>query len=86
MKNIKYCKDNTGKNRLLKKQSQSSHWKMSIDFEHTACVTPQQNHLVELGFALLGNKGRKLLHKANLSKTMQYKLFPKAFKDPSRVP
>eukprot|EP00957_Ditylum_brightwellii_P150615 11468005-Ditylum_brightwellii.AAC.1 len=45
--------DNTGENRSLEKRAQSSNWKMSIDFQYTACAMPQQNHLAELGFALL---------------------------------
>eukprot|EP00957_Ditylum_brightwellii_P184018 14017276-Ditylum_brightwellii.AAC.1 len=53
---------------------------MSIYFKYNACTMPQQNHLAELGFASLGNKRKTMMHKANLSKTMQYKLFPKAFK------
>eukprot|EP00957_Ditylum_brightwellii_P007549 570986-Ditylum_brightwellii.AAC.2 len=52
---------------------------MDIQFEYTARATPQQNHLAELGFASLTNKGRTMMHRAILDKAMQYKLFPKAF-------
>jgi hypothetical protein len=36
---------------------------------------PQQNHLAELGFAILGNKGRACM----VAVEIRYKLFPKAF-------
>eukprot|EP00957_Ditylum_brightwellii_P038657 2922379-Ditylum_brightwellii.AAC.1 len=37
--------DNAGENKTLEKRSQSSDWKMNIQFEYTARATPQQNHL-----------------------------------------
>jgi hypothetical protein len=40
-----------GENKKLKMRSDSSKWMLNLKFEITACDTPQQNHLVELGFA-----------------------------------
>jgi hypothetical protein len=47
--------DNAGENKLLQQRSQSADWKLNMKFEFTACDTPQQNHLAELGFAYLAN-------------------------------
>eukprot|EP00957_Ditylum_brightwellii_P095785 7297915-Ditylum_brightwellii.AAC.1 len=52
---------------------------MNLEFEYTVCAMPQQNHLAELTFSTLGNKGQTLMHQANLPVEMQYKVFPKAF-------
>ena len=43
---VKYFRcENAGENKLLEKQAKNSDWKMGLDFEFTACDTPQQNHL-----------------------------------------
>jgi hypothetical protein len=43
--------------------------------------TLQQNHLAELGFAVLANRGRALMrNRENIPKILQYKLFKEAFK------
>eukprot|EP00957_Ditylum_brightwellii_P206009 15346424-Ditylum_brightwellii.AAC.1 len=77
---VKYWRcNNTGKNRLLKQRTQSSDWQFAITFEYTTQDTPQQNHLAELGFAVLAARGRTLMHQANVLKAMRYQVFPKAF-------
>eukprot|EP00957_Ditylum_brightwellii_P029437 2224897-Ditylum_brightwellii.AAC.1 len=57
--------DNAGENKTLGKWSQSSGWKMDIQFKYTARATSQQNHLAELGFASMTKKGRTMMHWAN---------------------
>jgi hypothetical protein len=53
---VKYIRmDNTGKNAALQERSDSSNWKLGIDFEYTAQNPPQQNYLAEQGFAHLAN-------------------------------
>eukprot|EP00957_Ditylum_brightwellii_P105133 8013763-Ditylum_brightwellii.AAC.1 len=52
---------------------------MNLEFEYKARATPQQNHLAELGFATLGNKGCTLMHEANMPEVMKCKIFPRAF-------
>jgi hypothetical protein len=50
-----------------------------INFEYTAANTPQQNHLAELGFAVLANRGCAMMHQANLPLETRYQLFREAF-------
>ena len=72
--------DNAGENKKLKTRTESSDWKLGINFEFTARDTPQQNHLAELGFAIIANRGRALLYRANVPYAERYKLFREAFK------
>ena len=72
--------DNAGENLTLQTRSDSSDWKLNIDFEYTARNTPQQNHLAEQGFAHLANLGRALMNHAHVPLKWRYKLFSKAFK------
>eukprot|EP00957_Ditylum_brightwellii_P102446 7809157-Ditylum_brightwellii.AAC.1 len=65
--------DNAGENKLLEKRLQSKDWKMALDFKYTARATPQQNHLTELEFASLFNKGRTMMYHANLPQETKYK-------------
>ena len=67
--------DNAGENTDLQKRTESSDWKFGIEFEYTARDTPQQNHLAELGFAILANRGRAVLHRANIPTEVCYKLW-----------
>jgi hypothetical protein len=53
---------------------------LPIEFEFTARDTPQQNHLAEVGFATLANKGRAIMYHANVPLKTRYKLFTEAFK------
>ena len=52
---------------------------MSMQFEYTARDTPQQNHLAELGLAVLANRGRAMMHYANVPKDIKMRVFTKAF-------
>ena len=49
-----------------------------IDPEYTAVNTPQQSHLAELSFHILGNRWRALMHRANLPLKIRYTLFREA--------
>jgi hypothetical protein len=49
---------------------------LGVQFEYTARDTPQQNHLAELGFSILGSKGRACMV---VAMEIRYTLFPKAF-------
>jgi hypothetical protein len=51
---------------FLGKRCKSKDWKFDINFEFTARATPPHNHLVELGFDVIRNKGRALLIRANV--------------------
>jgi hypothetical protein len=64
---VRYLRmDNAGKNKLLQSCCESADWKFRIQPEYTASYTPQQNHLAELGFAILSNRGRALMTRANV--------------------
>eukprot|EP00957_Ditylum_brightwellii_P002720 209034-Ditylum_brightwellii.AAC.1 len=77
---VKYLRcNNTGKNRSLEKKAQISDWQFAITFEYTTRDTPQQNHLAELGFAVLAACGCTLMHRAKVPKAMRYQVFPEAF-------
>eukprot|EP00957_Ditylum_brightwellii_P073862 5612026-Ditylum_brightwellii.AAC.1 len=43
--------DNAGENKVLAVQNDSADWKLNIEYEFTARDTPQQNSMVEVGFA-----------------------------------
>ena len=58
--------DNAGENTLLKERAHSADWKLSLLFELTARDTPQQNHLVELGFKTLISRSRAMMIGANI--------------------
>ena len=78
--NVDYiCLDNAGENIKLQQQCMSSDWKLNIKFEFTARDTPQFNHLAELGFAVLANKGRSLMYAAHVPQDIQYRLWREAF-------
>ena len=47
--------ENAGKKTLFEKQSNSSEWKLSLDFEYTTRDTPQQNSLAGVIFVMIGN-------------------------------
>ena len=69
-----------GENKLLEKKASSKHWQLGLKFKYMARDTPQQNHLAELGFAQLANKGRALLVAANVPLELCYQLWHEAFK------
>jgi hypothetical protein len=72
--------DYAGKNKKLQTRAKYCDWKFAIKWELTARDTPQQNHLVEVGFAVLANRERALMHMAHIPKKMRYQIVPKAFK------
>ena len=71
--------DNAGENKLLQTRCSSKDWKMKCEFEFTARDTPQQNSLAEVGFATLANRGRAMMHRANLPMMDRYRLAHEAF-------
>ena len=52
---------------------------MNFEFKFTACNTPQQNSLAEVGFATLANCGWVMMHHANLPMMDRYRLAHEAF-------
>ena len=71
--------DNAGENVKLKFRCESADWKLGIKhFEFTSRDTPQQNSLVEVGFATLGNRARAMMFRANVPAEYRSKLFAKA--------
>ena len=70
--------DNGGENKLLVKRLNSKDWKLYPKIEYTARDTPQHNHLVEVGFATIGNQARALMNAANVPLKSRYKVWYKA--------
>jgi hypothetical protein len=59
-KAVKFIRmDNGGENKGLESRANSADWKLNIKFEYTGRETPQRNHLAELGFAILANRGER---------------------------
>ena len=83
-KPVRYIQlDNVGENVKLQERCDSAAWKLGIQFEFTAHDTPQQNHLAELAFTVIANRGRAMMHEANLPLNMRYQLWHEAFKTAS---
>ncbi len=79
-KTVKFIRcDNAGENRTLEKRANGVEWKLNIQFEYTPRDTPQHNHLAELAFASIANKGRALMSAANIPMSVRYKVWIKAF-------
>jgi hypothetical protein len=72
--------DGAVENKTLKTRSDSSDWKLNLKYEITARNTPQQNHMVELGFATLANCRGAMTTQANVPLIIRYKVFKEAFK------
>jgi len=72
--------DNAGENKLLEQRGKSKDWQFDWVVEYTPRDTPQHNHMAELGFAVLGNKGRALLIRANVPWKYRFHLYREAFK------
>ena len=70
--------DNAGENKTAEKLANGAQWKLSVQFEYTARDTPQQNSLVETGFAHVLNKARALLIDANVPYLLRYKIIQEA--------
>lgn len=73
------CCDNTGKNQSMEERSKASEWQLGLEYKYTARDMPQQNHLEELGFTSLANKGRALIYHANLPPKIKMRLFTETF-------
>ena len=85
-KPIKYIRcDNAGENKTLQKRCDSSDWKLGIDFEYMARDTPQQNHLAELGFTVIANRGHAMMNQANVLKETRYKVWREAYKTATQL-
>jgi hypothetical protein len=72
--------DNAGKHKLLQQRCESKDWQFAMKYEYTGRDTPQHNHMAELGFDTLVNKGRSLMVRANIPLNKRYLLFREAFK------
>jgi hypothetical protein len=72
--------DNAGENKSLKQRCDSKDWQLGIKFEFTARDTPQQNSLAEVGFATIANRGRAMMHQANLPASVRPRVWTEAFK------
>jgi hypothetical protein len=72
--------DNAGENKLLQQICESADLKFNIQCKYTAAMTPHQNHLAELGFAVLANCGCTLMAQANVPIKVRYKVWKEAFK------
>ena len=53
--------DNAGENKLFEQSKKSKDWQLGVQMEYTPRDTPRHNHLAELAFAVIGNKGRSIL-------------------------
>jgi len=72
--------DNAGENNLLEARCKSSDWQFNITFEYTTKDNPQHNHMADLGFTALSNKGCAQLIWANVPFKYRYNLYQEAFK------
>jgi hypothetical protein len=78
---VRYLRmDNAGENKLWQSRCDSPDWKFRIQPEYTASYTPQQNHLAELGFTIILNRGRAMMAHANVPLEVRYKIWRHAFK------
>ena len=77
---IKFIRvDNAGENKLWEARCQSAAWKFPFKFEYTAARTPQQNSKVEVGFAVIANRGRTLMAAANVPGETRRLIWNEAF-------
>jgi hypothetical protein len=72
--------NNAGENKLLQQRCESKDWQFAMKYEYTGRYTPHHNHMAELGFTTLENKGRALTVRANIPMNKRYLLFREAFK------
>jgi len=66
--------DNAGENKLFRQRAKSKDWQLGLQVEYTPRGTPQHNHLAELAFTIIGNKGRALLVCAIIQKKYLFHL------------
>jgi hypothetical protein len=64
---------------LPENRCKSKDWQFDINCKFTARETPQHNHFVELGFAVIHIKGIALLIRANVPFKYRFNLFREAF-------
>ena len=77
---VKYLRmDGAGENMKLQQRAESADWKLNLSYEVTARNTPQQNHLAEIGFTVLGNWGHALMSHANVPVKIRYMVFREIF-------
>jgi hypothetical protein len=72
-------------NILLKNCVASVDWKLSIEFEFTARITPQQNSIGETAFYMIACRGRAVLHQANISEDCRVYFWNKCFETATNV-
>ena len=77
--------DNAGENKELVKQLNSKKWQLYPKIEWTARDTPQQNHLVEVGFTTLYGRGRALMIEAKVPKNKRHIVGQKAFETATKL-
>jgi hypothetical protein len=77
--------DNAGENKELVKKLNSKKWKLYPKIEWTARDTPQQNHLVEVGFATLYGRGRALMIEAKIPQNKRHIVGQKAFETATKL-
>jgi hypothetical protein len=71
--------DNGGENIALMNRCKSAEWQLTnIKFEMTARDTPQQNSLVEVGFATVSNRAKAMLSRASVPIEERYKVYIQA--------
>ena len=64
-----------GENVTLKTRSDSTDWKLGINFEFTARITPQQKCPVEVGFMTVGRRGWAMMIATNIPYALYFKLY-----------
>jgi len=72
--------DDGGENKALEKRLNSSDWKLHLKFEYTGRNTPQRNHLAEVAFHTIANRGRAMMNHANVPRKYRFILRREAFK------
>ena len=77
--------DNGGKNKKLVKKLNSKNWQLHPKIEHTSRDTPQQNHLMEIGFAALCGRGQALMVEAKVPKEKKHIAAQKAFETATKL-
>jgi hypothetical protein len=77
--------DNAGENKLLQQRADSKDWKLAIDFEFTSAMMPQQNHLAEIAFATLSNRGHAMMYCVNIPDKVKPKVCRDAFQTATKL-
>mmetsp|Transcript_11852 Transcript_11852/g.16947 ORF Transcript_11852/g.16947 Transcript_11852/m.16947 type:complete len:121 (+) Transcript_11852:3-365(+) len=64
----------------LAKRCEAVEWKLNVKVEFTASHTPQQNSCAEVGIAVVYNRAKALMFRANVPSNARSKLFGEACK------